>query len=191
MRRDFICIFFVAWVYLWMGTSCENDLNKVRSLSLKQIGVEEAKQVLIQYTQGGETKTIITSPLMRNVQDAVPYVEFPQTIHADFYNEQGEKESVLTAQYAKYQRLESKVFLKGDVRVVNLQKGDTLICQELYWDRNKKGTEFYTDKPVRVRTRTETIDGQGLEASQDFRNWHILHSTGTLKLPPNVIPPHP
>lgn len=168
--------------------SCENDVAKVNELSLKKTGIEEGRQVTIQYTLGGNTKAIVTSPLMRNIQDEVPYVEFPQSIHADFYNEIGELESVLTADYARYQQIQSKIFLQGNVKVINQHKGDTLLCEELYWDRNRTGTEFYTDKPVRVRTRTETINGRGLEASQNFRNWHILESTGTLQLPANIVP---
>jgi LPS export ABC transporter protein LptC len=170
--------------------SCENDVAKVNALSLKKTGVEEGREVTIQYTMGGQTKAIVTAPLMRNVQEEVPYVEFPQTIHADFYNESGEMESVLTADYARYQQVQSKIYLRGNVKVINQHKGDTLLCEELYWDRNRTGTEFYTDKPVRVRTRTETINGRGLEASQNFRNWHILESTGTLQLPSNVLPQH-
>lgn len=171
--------------------SCENDIKRVRELSLKKTGIEEGKQVTIQYSLGGNTKAIITAPLMRNIQDSIPYVEFPQSIQTDFYNESAVKETILTAKYARYEQLKGKVFLKGEVRVINQQKGDTLICEELFWDRARTGTEFYTDKPVRVRTRTETIDGRGLEASQDFRNWHILESTGTLQLPAKVIPQHP
>ena len=51
-------------------------------------------------------------------------------------------------------------------------KGDTLYCDELWWDRNRTGNEFYTDKPVRIRTKTQIINGTGMEASQDFKNWH-------------------
>ena len=62
------------------------------------------------------------------------------------------------------------------------------ICNELYWDRTKTGKEFYTDKPVKIRTKTETINGLGLEASQDFKNWRILHSVGTISVPASKFP---
>ena len=168
--------------------SCENDEVKVRNLTLKKTGVEEAKDVLVNYTIAGNTKAILRSPLMLNVQEVIPYVEFPKTLNADFYNDAGKIESKLFASYGKYNQNQSVVFLRDSVIVINIEKGDTLYCKELNWDRNRTGTEFYTDKPVRIRTKTEVIDGMGMESSQDFKNWHILHSVGTISVPAEQFP---
>jgi len=126
-------------------------------------------------------------PLMYRVEDTVPYIEFPKTVHVDFFNEKDSLESKLDARYAKYKESQSKVFLKDSVRVINI-KGDTLYCDELYWDRNKTGTEFYTDKPVRIRTKTHIINGIGMDAKQDFTEWHIIQSTGFVKVPASQFP---
>jgi LPS export ABC transporter protein LptC len=168
--------------------SCENDAAKVNNIGKKNTGIEEAKSIVLNYTIGGHSRAILTSPLMLNVQDAVPYVEFPNKLHADFYNEFGKIESIMNAHYAKYTQYQSVVYLKDSVVVINLEKGDTLYCDELFWDRNRLGTEFYTDKPVRIRTKTETINGRGMESSQDFKNWHIIHSIGNISLPANKFP---
>ncbi|HPH83933.1 MAG TPA: LPS export ABC transporter periplasmic protein LptC [Ferruginibacter sp.] len=167
---------------------CENNETVVNNLNKKKIGVEEAKKVNLNYTIGGNTKAILTAPIMLNVADTVPYVEFPQTLHADFYNENGIVESKLDARYGKYKQNKSIVFLKDSVKVINLLKGDTLYCDELYWDRNRTGVEFYTDKPVRIRTKTQVLNGIGMESSQDFRNWHIIQSTGTIQVPSSKFP---
>jgi LPS export ABC transporter protein LptC len=169
--------------------SCENDINVINEFNAKKKGVEEAKKVTVHYSINGKRKAILTSPLMYRVQDTVPYVEFPKTIHVDFYNENNSDsiESKLDARYAKYKESQSIVFLKDSVRVINV-KGDTLYCDELYWDIKKTGEEFYTDKPVRIRTRTEIINGIGMEASQDFKGHHIKKVTGTLKVPASEFP---
>ncbi|MFT3909831.1 MAG: LPS export ABC transporter periplasmic protein LptC [Ferruginibacter sp.] len=177
--------FFTGCIFL---SACENNEDVVNSLNKKITGVEEAKNVVINYTVAGKTKSILTAPLMLNVDDTVPYVEFPKTLHTDFYNEEGQIESILTAKYAKYKQNQSIVFLRDSVRVINIQKGDTLYCNELYWDRNRRGTEFYTDKPVRIRTKTQYINGNGMESAQDFKNWHIIESTGTIKIPQSKFP---
>ena len=168
--------------------SCENDAEKIKNLSVKKVGVEEARTVVLNYTIGGKTKAILHAPLMLNVQESVPYVEFPLTLHADFYNDSSKIESTLDAHYGKYKQYQSVVFLKDSVVVINLAKGDTLECNELYWDRNRTGKEFYTDKPVRIRTKTEVIDGKGMEASQDFKNWRITESVGTISVPAAKFP---
>lgn len=181
-----IVSFFASTLLL---TSCENDEERIKQLfAEKKIGIEEAHDVKVIYTIGGFTRSILTAPLMLNVQDIQPYVEFPKSIHADFYNVEGRVESTLDAGYGKYRQYQSTVFLKDSVVVINIERGDTLFCDELYWDRNRTGFEFYTEKPVRVRTKTEYINGTGMESSQDFKNWHIKEVTGRISVPASSFP---
>ena len=167
---------------------CENTREQINELAnTKRIGVEEAKEVSINYSINGKTKARLSAPIMLRYQDTVPYLEFPKTIHADFYDDSMIIESRLDAKYGRYMESENKVFLKDSVTVIN-NKGDTLYCNELYWDRSKTGQEFYTDKPVRVRTKTHIIDGTGLDAPQDFKDWHILQPRGFVKVPASQFP---
>jgi LPS export ABC transporter protein LptC len=186
-NKIIIAAFLSGCIFL---SACENDEKVVNNLNKKKTGIEEARNVVINYTLEGKTKSVLTSPLMLNVNDTVPYVEFPKTLHADFYNEEGVVESVLTAKYAKYKQNQSIVFLRDSVKVINIQKGDTLYCNELYWDRNRRGTEFYTDKPVKIRTKTNIINGEGgMESAQDFKNWHIMETrNSTIKIPSSKFP---
>lgn len=168
--------------------SCENNEIELNQLYSKKLGIEEAKEIKMNYTTAGKTKAILTAPLMLRVQDTMPYYEFPKTLQTDFYNEAGILESKLTASYAKYKESQSIVFLKDSVKVINIQRGDTLYCMELYWDRSRTGNEFFTDKPVRIRTKTQVLDGIGMEASQDFNTWHIIKPTGILNVPASKFP---
>ena len=97
-------------------------------------------------------------------------------------------ESKLSAFYGQYKQNQSTVFFRDSVKVINIEKGDTLYCDELYWDRNREGVEFYTDKPVKIRTKTHLIDGVGMESAQDFKNWHIKHVTGMISIPASSFP---
>ncbi len=168
-------------------SSCENSLEQLNQFSNKKTGVEIAKGVKILYTIGDKTTAKITAPLMLRHQEAIPFIEFTKTIHADFFDDSLRTESKLDAHYARYTESESKVFLKDSVVVFNI-KGDTLFCNELYWDRNKPGHEFYTDKPVRIRTKTQIIDGDGLDAPQDFKSWHIVNGRGIVRVSSSEFP---
>src|SRR3954468_15799430 len=80
--------YFAAFVTgCFFLSSCENDINVINEFNTKKTGIEEAKKVTVHYSVGGKRKAILTSPLMYRVQDTVTYVEFPRTIHVDFYNE--------------------------------------------------------------------------------------------------------
>ena len=161
--------------------SCENKLAEVQKFNAKDIAVEVGKNVIIKYSVAGKRKATLSGAIMNRVQDTVPYVEFPKNIHVDFYGINDSIESKLDARYARYKETQSKVFLRDSVRVINI-KGDTLYCDELYWDRSRTGAEFYTEKPVRIRTKTETINGIGMEARQDFKEYYIIHPTGVVKV---------
>ncbi|HNU87800.1 MAG TPA: LPS export ABC transporter periplasmic protein LptC [Ferruginibacter sp.] len=168
--------------------SCENSDKEIKDMNSRNLGVEEVRQVDINYTLGGKTKAKLLSPLMLRVQDNMkPYVEFPKKLHVDFYNDSGKIDSRLDALYGKYFDQESKVFLKDSVVVINVL-GDTLYCHELWWDRNRTGFEFYTDKPVRIRRKLQIIDGVGMEARQDFKEWVIKESKGFIKVPSSQFP---
>lgn len=184
LNIKFSAAFIIGCFFLF---SCENDIKALKELDAKKVGVEEAKMVVVNYSLGGKKKAVLVSPLMFRVQEAVPYIEFPKTIHVDFFDASGMIESKLDARYAKYKETESNVFLKDSVRVINIL-GDTLYCNELNWDLKKTGAEFYTDKPVRIRTRTQIIDGIGMEAKQDFSEWHIIRPVGFIKVPASQFP---
>lgn len=167
--------------------SCENTEQQLADLTSKRIGVEEGKGIKINYSINGRTKAVLAAPRMLRYQDTIPYIEFPNTVHADFYDDNLAVETKLDAHYGRYMETESKVFLRDSVRMTN-RNGDTLYCNELYWDRNRIGREFYTNKPVRIRTRTHIIDGTCLEAPQDFSGWNVCNPKGILKIPYTSFP---
>lgn len=176
-----------SFILIALLNSCGNSDTEIKEYNSKSLGIEEIRNADINYTLGGRAKAKLISPLMLRVQDASPYVEFPKTLHVDFFNETGTVDSRLDALYGKYLEQESKVFLKDSVKVINI-KGDTLYCDELWWDRNRKGNEFYTEKPVRIRTKTQIINGVGMEARQDFKGYVIKKVTGIINVPNSQFP---
>ncbi|HUQ65077.1 MAG TPA: LPS export ABC transporter periplasmic protein LptC [Flavitalea sp.] len=157
-------------------SSCENDIKAVNDLLTKQTGVEEANDVTSYMSQQGKVKAKLRSPYMLRYQADSPYVEFPRTMHVDFYNDSTKIESTVDALYARYREYENKVLLRDSVVVINIEKGDTLRTNELWWDQSTE--EFFTDKPVRIYQKDKTIFGHGLKAKQDFSSYDIFNITG-------------
>src|SRR5690349_5938571 len=156
--------------------SCENDMKEVNDLLEKQTGVEEGKDITSYMSQEGTVKAKLRAPVMLRYQSDSPYVEFPKSLHVDFFNDSTKIESTVDALYARYREFENKVFLKDSVVVINIEKGDTLKTNELWWDQNTE--EFFTDKPVRIYQKDKTIFGKGLKAKQDFSSYDIFNITG-------------
>ena len=156
-------------------TSCENDVDAVKALGARVIGIDVGKDVAIYISNDGKLGAKLTSPLMnRYLEDSSKMIEFPLSIHVDFYKDSNQVESQLSAKYAKYKETENIVFLKEDVIIFNTL-GDTLWCKEMYWDQNTG--KFYTEKDVVVKQHNPLakIYGKGLEANQNLTDIRIFN----------------
>ena len=155
-------------------TSCENDLDAVKGLGARAGGIDVGKDVAIYISNDGKLGAKLTAPLMnRYLVDSSKMIEFPLSIHVDFYKDSNQIESQLSAKYAKYKEAENIVFLKEDVIIFNTL-GDTLWCKEMYWDQNTG--KFYTEKDVVVKQHNPLakIYGKGLEANQNLTDIRIF-----------------
>jgi LPS export ABC transporter protein LptC len=154
--------------------SCENDIDTVKSLGARVSGIDVGKDVAIYISNDGKVGAKLTAPLMnRYLVDSSKMIEFPLSIHVDFYKDSNQIESQLSAKYAKYKEAENIVFLKEDVVIFNTL-GDTLWCKEMYWDQNTG--KFYTEKDVVVKQHNPLakIYGKGLEANQNLTDIRIF-----------------
>ena len=156
---------------------CENDENKVNAIFSKKLGVDEATNMESYMSQGGVMKARLTSPKMLRYQDTSSRIEFPNTLHVDFYDSTLNIENRLDANFATYYETRKYVYLKDNIKVYNI-KGDTLFCKELTWDQNLE--RFYTDKPVRINTPDLIMYGEGLSAPQDFKTFEIYKVTNSV-----------
>ena len=182
MNRPFFNKYFAAALLsagCFFAVSCGNSDAEIKALTDKVVSVEVAEKIESFLSQDGKIQARLTAPLMKRYDVDSPYYEFPKTLHVDFYNDSAVHESKLDARYGKYNEGVQKVFLRDSVVVINMLKGDTLYCDELWWDQ--KAETFYTDKKVRIRTLTEIIDGMGMNAKQNFTEWNILNGGGTIK----------
>lgn len=174
----FTAAFFTGCFFL---LSCENDDKQIEDLTKRVDMVEEAVNVVSYLSQDGKAKAKLVAPLMlRRMGIDTPRIDFPKTLHCDFFNDSTQVESWLDSKYGKYYELLNKVYLWDSVVVINI-KGDTLKCQDLWWDQNTK--LFYTEKYAEYRTLDKKIyPGKGLEATQDFSRVTFNYPTGILKM---------
>jgi LPS export ABC transporter protein LptC len=177
--------FFLLISVLLALLGCENSEKEITDLSKKYQQVEEARGVRTLFSQSGNLKAILTSPLMLRYLGDSTIIEFPNTMHVDFYDSVGRVESWLDARYARYIENRSKVLLRDSVQVINI-KGDTLRTQELWWDQNT--AMFYTDSTVRIVQGGRRIRGKGMEARQDLTNILIRQPVGTVLMGDDVLP---
>src|SRR6476620_7457930 len=151
------CLFFF---------SCENDPEVVNRTHDEKANIEEARNVESFLSQNGNLRAKLVAPFMLRYAMDTSYLEFPKTLHVNFYDSSGKVESQLDARYGKYFETRSLVYLRDSVVVFNV-KGDTMRTPDLWWDQSTK--KFYTANRVRIQRKGQrVIGGKGMEASQDL-----------------------
>ena len=106
--------------------------------------------------------------------------EWPEGLYVEYFSDSPTPTSTFRSNYAiKY--AEKNLYKgEGNVIVKNLQNGDELNTEELFWDPRKE--IFYTEKFVTILTDGEIHTGEGLTANQDFTSYKILKPSGSLIL---------
>lgn len=175
---------FITGCFFLLG--CENDVQQVNDLTRRVILKEEVLSVQSYLSQGGKMKAKLTAPIMTRVMVDTIYVEFPNSLHCDFFDSTGVIETRLDAKQGKYFESLNKVYLWDSVVVINT-KGDTLKSQDLWWDQNRQ--LFYTEKYAEYRTTDKKIfPGKGIEATQNFSRITFKEITGVLKVKEDGFP---
>lgn len=178
-----------AWLLLFClaFSGCENNEKELPNFRTRQLSVDTGKVIQAYMSEDAKVKAKLTSPFMVRSEMDSPFIEFPRTLHVDFYNDSLIIESQLDARYGKWKEAENKLLLRDSVVVKNIIKGDTLITPELWWDQ--KTEKFYTDKAVHILKKGGTdIHGIGFEAPQDFNSYTIYKIVGPYGFKESAVP---
>jgi LPS export ABC transporter protein LptC len=171
-------LFFIAAVSII--TSCENNMNTVSLITSQDKNLQDVEQnASIFYNDSAKTKFHLTAPVIENYAGPDPYLLFSKGISIDFYNDSGNVNGHLDAEYA-IRHINSKL-MEGDnnVRVVN-SKGEKLNTEQLFWDESKH--KIYTNKFVTIKTAREILYGNGLISNEDFTQYKITDLRGTIQV---------
>ncbi len=184
-KKTFQAAVLTGCFFMW---GCENDINEVRDLGRKKASVEEGRNIESFLSMNGRMRARLTAPLLLRFQgDSARKAEFPQSLHVDFYNDSMKIESQLNAKYGRYLEDQNKVYLRDNVVAFNI-KGDSLFCEELYWDQTLE--KFYTDKKVTISKnfrRSLFIGLNGMTCKQDLSNLTLfnINDTGSFTFIPD------
>lgn len=170
---------------LAMLFSCENDISKVRELTdVETLPAVHATDIVTIYSDSAVVRLKITAPELLEFaesEDQSPYIEFPQGLQAIFYNKNQSIESTLEAQYAIFDKKVEVFTARENVVVKNFAEKQELYAEYLIWDKVKE--EISSDKFVKIVTEDGVTYGEnGFISDQNFTNFRILNSRGTLNV---------
>jgi LPS export ABC transporter protein LptC len=161
--------------------SCSSDIEKVKLMTEEETIPDQSLQDAdIIYSKSGKMEVKVEAPVIQNFESVEePHMTFPQGINVELYDSTLTVESKISANYAIYHKTDKWWEAKNNVVAIN-NEGDTLNTEYLIW--NQEEEVIFTDRYVRITTRDGIIHGKGFEANQDFSNWRIKETTGTIEV---------
>lgn len=176
-----ISIIFLFFFSIWLGiTSCLNDAKEIEKVTQKEavFPTEQGKKVEILYTDSGQVKVRLTSPVLNDYTYNVKehYTEMPKGLYIEFFNDSNQVKTTLKANYGIKYEQSKKVEVRYKVVVTNAN-GEILNTEQLFWDETTR--KIYTKEFVKITTKKEVLKGNGLEANEDFTEWEIQNPVGT------------
>ncbi len=170
-----LLIAFISFV-LFSVTACENDLEKVKQVSLERLKpVKTSYDVEVIYSDSAKVKVKMDAPVVLQFETNDPYYEMPKGVKAVFFDENLKQTSTVTSEYAIRRENQKIVELRKNVVATNA-KGETFKSEELIWDENQK--RFYSNKIVNITTVGRTIMGTKFWSNEDFSYYEIAQGTG-------------
>jgi len=140
--------------------------------------LREAEDVFMHYTENDRIKAILKAKQIFDYQNGDQ--EFPQGIYLEFFDKTGKLTSTLRANTAFYFKSENKWRGRGDVVVKNMDKGQQLNTEELFWMPATK--KIFTEKFVTITDASDVLYGTGLDAAEDMSTYTIKNPTGTMEV---------
>ncbi|WP_200975374.1 LPS export ABC transporter periplasmic protein LptC [Echinicola sp. 20G] len=159
----------VAFIFLVivMAASCRESVD-LRQLENYDGPVRVTTAMEVFRSDSAVVRIKMTAP--RQLVFSNNDMEFPEGILIHFYETDGVLSSTIRADRAYYDHKENLYRGEGDVRVHNIEKGNKLNSEELFWDE-RKGIIF-TEKFVTVTKKNGTvIHGTGMEADESFNEY--------------------
>lgn len=161
-------------------SSCENnDFFEEEIITQADTYYEIADSVEILYSDSAVVRIRIKAPVLYNYMDAKnPRREFPNGILVEFFDENKNIQSRLTAKKA-VQYDKTNKFIVEDSVIVRSIKNETIETEGLVWDESTQ--RVFSDRKIIITTGTEKIYGYGFESDYNFQNWELKKVTGRLK----------
>lgn len=172
--RFFVCSTFIV-VVLCLLAGCKNRKELIDE-PLFEGPLITMDSVYTKMSDSAELLIVLQAPRQNDFEGGDR--EWPESLYLEYLDDEGNVVNTFRADYVYYTEKEKLYRAEGNVVVKNLENGDELNTEELFWNPSEK--KFYTDRFVTIQSDDEVHTGEGLTANQDFSSYKILKPQGTL-----------
>lgn len=161
--------------------SCKNDVQTVLSLDVVDTLPElTARDIEILYSEKAKVQIRLVSPYLVNKTEEEPILLFPEGFTVFFYDSAMNLQSTITADYGISYEKKKIMEARHNVVVENMEKGEKLNTEELFWDRGKQ--IIYSNKFVKLTSGEQVFTGDGLTSAEPFDELFISNPKGLIEI---------
>ncbi len=165
-------------VLLFCLVSCDEKVQEILEEEVYDGPKIEMRDVKTLFSDSAIIRLKLMAPLQQVFDNGDE--NFPEGLNLEIYDQDGTLNATFRSDRAKKVEAENYYLGEGNVVVKNLQNGDELNTEELFWYQ-AEGL-FKTEKFVTIKSEGELHTGEGLEATQDFDYYTIKKPTGTIPI---------
>lgn len=168
---------------LLLLASCENDIEKINAITREpDYPIQTAFDARFIFTDSTKLETIVEAPeVNRFTFTDQPYYEFPKGFEIFLYDENENQQYQIKANYGKALIDEELWEARNDVVVLNLQTGEKLNTEQLFWDQ--QNNRIYSEKFTKITNEDGVFYGeQGFESNEAMTSWKLIGTTGTVNI---------
>ncbi len=164
-----------------LGNSCVNDIAEIDALFEEgDARVEVGTKIEILYSDSAYVRVRLTAPtLRRHINRADQRDEFPDGVHIDFLDRDGNVESTLDAEKGDRFPRTQKMIVYQNV-VLRNKMDEVLETSELVW--NERDQTASTTRFVKITKPDEVIYANGFETNSNFSKYQLYAVRGRVKV---------
>ncbi|WP_219158791.1 LPS export ABC transporter periplasmic protein LptC [Hymenobacter profundi] len=169
---------FRIWIGLGLALiGCQKQEADPTKKVMYEGPMMETTNVLTFVSDSAKLQVKLTAPLQQQFESGD--VVYPKSVKLLFYSKNGQTVvNTITGDYGKQEKSKGLYSLRGHVRVKNEPKQQTLQTEELFYDQQRLLIYTKPEMYVHIETPTDTVDGYGLEADQNFTTYKLKKVTG-------------
>ena len=161
--------------------SCVNDLDDIQKVTFDPKAPDEVtKNLHVFYTDSGYARVEIFATLAETFSRPEALTKLSDGIKVNFFSEDGEIVSTLTALYGEVNFDKGELFVQDSVQLINHAKEQRLETERL--NCNKRDSSIYTKNNVVVKSPKGIVYGDGIRTKQDFSYYEFLKPRGRIDL---------
>ncbi len=165
---------YIPFLLLVLFFGCEEKLKPTVVPVTGKLPDQESWNSTIVFSDSGQTRGVLKAGhlLVFNNENKT---YLGDSIRVDFYNDEGEHTSYLTADSGIVDNQTNNLEAIGNV-YAHSDSGTSLWTQRLFW--NDKTQKVTSSVFVRIVSAEETLEGIGFQSDRDLSNYRIFNVSG-------------